>query len=59
MVYLVSLVVHDCDANVTYEAIEGAYRTRIRAMQAQVDALVEYASDDSVVDVKVTPYVIN
>lgn len=59
MVYIVSLVIHDCDANVTYEAIEGAYSTHIRAMQAQVDALVEYACDDSVVDVKVTPYVIN
>ena len=55
MVYLVSLVIYDMDANITYESLYGVYRTRIRAMQAQVDALVDCAGDDSVVDVKVEP----
>ena len=59
MVYLVSLVVHDPDANVTYEAVESVHHSHISAMQAQVDALVEYSDDDSVVDVKVTPYVLH
>lgn len=59
MVYLVSLVIRDSDANVTYESAEGAYRSHIRAMQAQVDALVEYSSDDSVVDVKVEQWPLN
>ena len=59
MVYLVSLVIHDPDADVTYEIVESAHRSHIGAMQAQVDALVECSSDDSVIDVKVTPYVLN
>ena len=59
MVYLVSLVIYDPDANVTYEAVESVHRSHISAMQAQVDALVEYSDDDSVVDVKVTPYVLH
>lgn len=59
MVYLVSLVIHDPDANVTYESVESVHRSHIGAMQAQVDALVEYSSDDSVVDVKVTPHVLH
>lgn len=57
MVYLVFLVI--CDSNVTYESVEGVYRSHIQAMQAQVDALVAYASDDSVVDVKVEPYALD
>lgn len=59
MVYLVSLVIHDPDTGVTYEVVDGIYRSHISAMQAQVDALVENSSDDSVIDVTVTPWPLN